>query len=125
MTVRIKIKLVVNYNEEIKSSQYSKDDSNLLLLQNSLNRNNERIKEPNKIGKLVSLLVKIKNSEEVKKYCVDKLGNDFMQKLLSEKVSTNYIEKVVSLVDEYFLIFSHGKIEEIKFKVNYKNQVEL
>lgn len=51
-------------------------------------------KKENKIGKLVGLLVKIKNSNDVKKYCTDKLGRDFIQTLLSEKVSENFLDKV-------------------------------
>ncbi len=58
-------------------------------------------KKESKIGKLVTLLVKIKNSNELKKYCCDKLDKDFMQKLLSEKVSENFLEKVECVINEF------------------------
>ena len=62
-------------------------------------------KKENKIEKLVGLLVKIKNSDQLKKYCLEKLNKDFMQKLLSEKVSEGFIEKVECVIDEFHRLY--------------------
>jgi hypothetical protein len=66
-------------------------------------------KKESKIGKLVTLLVKIKNSNDLKKYCSDKLDKDFMQKLLSEKVSENFLEKVECVINEYVKLNKIGE----------------
>ena len=62
-------------------------------------------KKENKIEKLVGLLVKIKNSDQLKKYCLEKLNKDSMQKLLSEKVSEGFIEKVECVIDEFHRLY--------------------
>lgn len=64
-------------------------------------------KKENITGKLVGLLVKIKNSEEIRKYCCERLSKDFMQKLLSENVSEGFLQKVECVIDEFNKLFKH------------------
>ena len=70
-----------------------------MVLQSTITNNyvEGSLKRENKIDKLVGLLVKIKNSLELKNYCIEKLSKDFMQKLL--------LEKVECVIDEYYKLF--------------------
>lgn len=74
-------------------------------------------KNENKIGKLVGLLVKIKNSEDLKRFCCEKLGKDFMQKMLSEKVSEYFLEKVENVLDEYYKLNSGNEAKVNSFVI--------
>ena len=67
------------------------------------------MRKEKKIGKLVGLLVKIKNSEELRKYCCEKLSKDLMQKLLSEKVSEGFLEKVECVIDEFYKLSKNSE----------------
>ena len=89
-----------------KTNVKLKNESDMVLQSTITNNYVEgSLKRENKIDKLVGLLVKIKNSLELKNYCIEKLSKDFMQKLLSEKVSDGYLEKVECVIDEYNKLF--------------------
>jgi hypothetical protein len=83
---------------------------------------NNKSNNESKIGKITNLVLKINNSERLFKYCTDRFGKDFLDKLLNPDTSENLIDPLEDYIFELENSPSKIKYRESNKIMDYNNQ---